>query len=93
MKMLIMSRRLTRKEKDDEIMDALYHYLDNKLLSKSDESPEARLEDHDVANVALSYATLISQERLGKINLYVSFGALSISLVSIVVALLVTFRM
>jgi hypothetical protein len=88
-----MSRKLSRKEKDDQIMDALYHYLDNKLLSKSEQTAKASLEDHDVANVALSYATLISQERLGKINLYVSFGALSISLVSIVVALLVTLRL
>ncbi len=74
-------------------MNALYHYLDHTLLSKSEESSEALLKDHDVANVALSYATLISQERLGKINLYVSFGALAISLVSIVFALLVTFRL
>ena len=88
-----MNRKLSRKDKDEQIMNALYHYLDHKLLSKSEKTSEALLEDHDVANVALSYATLISQERLGKINLYVSFGALTISLISIVFALLVTFRL
>jgi hypothetical protein len=74
-------------------MNALYHYLDHKLLSKSEETSEALLEDHDVANVALSYATLISQERLGKTNLYISLAALSISLISIVTAVLITFRL
>ena len=73
-------------------MDALYHYLDHKLLYKSAEDSEASLENHDVANVALSYATLMSEERLGKSNLYVSFMALAISLISIVIALIVTFR-
>jgi hypothetical protein len=86
-------QKLSRKEKDDQIMNALYHYLDHKLLFRSEATSQAMLEDHDVANVALSYATLISQEKLGKINLYVSFGALAISLISIVVALLVTFRL
>lgn len=88
-----MSRDLSRKEKDKRIMDALYHYLDHKLLSKSEETSEAMLEDHDVANIALSYATLISQERLGRTNLYVSFVALAISMVSIATALLITFRL
>lgn len=77
-----MNRELSRKERGEQIMNALYHYLDHKLVSKS----EASLENHDVANVALSYATLISQERLGRTNLYISFTALALSLVSLVTA-------
>ena len=87
-----MYGKLSRKQKDKQIMNALYHYLDHKLLYKSAEDSETSLENHDVANVALSYATLLSEERLGKSNLYVSFMALAISLISIVIALFVTFR-
>ncbi|MDG7000187.1 MAG: hypothetical protein JRN15_13870 [Nitrososphaerota archaeon] len=87
-----MKKQFSRKEKDDLIMKALYHYLDNKLLYKSEDDSETSLENHDVANVALSYATLVSQERLGKTNLYVSFMALSLSVVSIVIALIISFR-
>ena len=87
-----MKRELPRKEKDELIMNALYHYLDNKLLYTSEKDSEVSLENHDVANVALLYATLVSQERLGKTNLYVSFMALSLSLISLVIALVVTFR-
>jgi hypothetical protein len=87
-----MNRELSRKEKDEQIMNALYHYLDHKLVSKSEEASEASLENHDVANVALSYATLISQERLGKSNIYISFTALALSLLSLVIAAVITLR-
>ena len=89
---IVMNRELSRKEKDEQIMNALYHYLDHKLVSKSEEASEASLDNHDVANVALSYATLISQERLGRTNLYISFTALALSLVSLVTAVLITLR-
>jgi hypothetical protein len=61
-------------------------------VSKSEEASEASLENHDVANVALSYATLISQERLGKSNIYISFTALALSLLSLVIAAVITLR-
>ena len=83
---------LTRKQKDEQILNALYHYLDHKLLSQT-ESAETILENHDVANVALSYATLLSEERFGRTNLFLSFGAFLLSLVSIAAALLISLHL
>ena len=82
-----MSRKLSRRQKDEQIMSAIYHYLDHKLLYKSEADSEASLENHDVANVALTYATLLSQERLGRTNLFVSFMALALSFASIMISL------
>jgi hypothetical protein len=88
-----MSRKLSRRDKDEQIMNAIYHYLDHKLLYKSEADSEAFLENHDGANVALTYATLLSQEKLGRTNLYVSFTALVLSFASIMIALAVTLRL
>jgi hypothetical protein len=35
---IVMNRELSRKEKDEQIMNALYHYVDHKLVSKSEEA-------------------------------------------------------
>ena len=51
---IVMNRELSRKEKHEQIMNALHHYLDHKLVSMSEEASEASLQKHDVANVALS---------------------------------------
>jgi hypothetical protein len=40
---IVMNRELSRKEKDEQIMNALYHYVDHKLVSKSEEASEASL--------------------------------------------------